>query len=206
MRCLGRLVALGFVVGLLLLAGGCLLATRHVGPAFENGAYVYESDGQRREVRLSTEAARRFDAKMAGQLSAADLVGAATGGVPITEEELNSRLAEELAARGVTGVRHPFVRLTADGARAYATGDAGPLAVTVSSALNFSVQGGRVRVGFRDVHAGHLPVGAVVDRLIDRAGARDEIEQALTFVIPSHVTSIRVEEGRLRARLGIPLR
>ncbi len=206
MRCLGRLVLLAMVLLVLVTAGGCLLATRHVGPHFENGAYVYERDGQRREVRLSSEAARRFDTKMAGQLTAADLVGAATGGVPITEEELNSRLAEELAARGVTGVRHPFVRLTGDGARAYASTDAGPLSVTFSSALDFTVRDGRVRVGYSEVHAGRLPLGPVVDRLIDRAGAREEIEQALTFVIPAHVTSIRVEEGRLRARLGIPLR
>src|SRR6266542_2661005 len=103
MGCLFRLVVLGLLsVAAAIVAGG-VLATRPVGPAYEAGAFVYEADGARHEVRLTTEAARRFDDKLAGRLTVADLRDALTGGVVVTEQELNSRVAEELEARNLAG-------------------------------------------------------------------------------------------------------
>src|SRR6266545_744692 len=60
MGCLFRLVVLGLLsVAAAIVAGG-VLATRPVGPAYEAGAFVYEADGARHEVRLTTEGARAF--------------------------------------------------------------------------------------------------------------------------------------------------
>src|SRR5438067_1170250 len=121
--CLFRLVLFGFLTLVMLVGGSVILATRPVGPAYHDGAFVYEVDGVPHQIRLSTEAARRFDDLLAGRLTLGDLRDAATGGVIVTEEELNSRVAEELAARGVTRpdtrVERVFIRLTPGTARAY---------------------------------------------------------------------------------------
>jgi hypothetical protein len=205
MGCIARIMLLALLLLVLLLVGGCFLATRAVGPAFRNGAFVYEVNGQRREVRLSTEAARRYDAKVNGRLSGTDVRDALTGGVVVTEEELNSRIAEELAGRGIMAgdarVERVFVRLTDDGARAYVYTTTGPLDVTFTSDLAFEVCGGRVTVRFGNVHAGRLPVQPLVTGALHLLDERDRLEDAISFVIPREVRSIRVEEGRLRAVL-----
>jgi hypothetical protein len=205
--CLVRLFLLGFFAVVAALVLGCFLVTRSVGPGFENGAFVYEVNGARKEVRLSTEAARRFDNKLTGKLSLQEQLEAVTGGVIVTEEELNSRALEELAARGLLnqeGIERAFIRLTPDGARAYVYTNADPLAVTLSGRLNFVVGNGRVTVSYDDVRAGRLPIGPVVDGVLRLADNRDDIENAITLVIPPQVQSIRVEEGRLRAVLNLP--
>jgi hypothetical protein len=205
--CLVRLALAGLLLVLMMLISGCFLVTRPVGPAFENGAFVYDLNGTRHEVRLSTAAARRYDDKLSGKLSLGDIRDAATGGIAITEEELNSRAAEELAARGLANgqqnVDRVFIRLTSSGAKAYVYTSASPLAVTLAADLQFVVHGGRVTVEFSDVHAGKLPIGPVVDAVLDRGDNRRQVEEALTLVIPPQVKAIHVEEGRLRAVLSI---
>src|SRR5215218_6017635 len=91
------------------LALAACLATRHAGPSYEDGVYTYNAGGRHKAVRLSSEAARRFDAKVAGDIPESRLPEAVLRGVPITEEELNSRVAEDLE-RTIAVVMPPQVR------------------------------------------------------------------------------------------------
>lgn len=209
--CLVRLIGLAVLLFFGMVVGACVLASRPVGPDFENGVFSYNLNGERREVRLSTEAARRFDNKLTGQLSNVEVAQAALTGVTVSEEELNSRVAEELAARGLVttaggqqaSIERLFIRLTEEGARAYIYTDTGPTSVTVSTDLDFQVEGGRITAKISNTRAGHLPVGWVIPYVLDYFGERERVEEAMTVVIPPQVREVRIEEGRLRAFLNL---
>src|SRR5215203_6182646 len=156
--CLSRIgcLTLGMFVGVVALAG--LLATRHVGPRAVEGGFRYQAGGRERTVLLSDAAARSFDAKVNGQLPSAAALEAVAAGVPITEEELNSRIAEEVARRplgeyGAT-VDRVFVRLTPSGAIAYVYSTVRGVAVVLHSDLVFDLERGALRVELRDPHVG----------------------------------------------------
>jgi hypothetical protein len=203
--CFGRLGCL--TIGVLLGAVGLvvLLATMHTGPRYEDGVYVYEVDGRRTEVPLSPEAARRFDAKVNGNLPAAALPDAVLRGVPITEEELNSRVAEELRQHPVEGygarVDRVFIRLTATGARAYAYSVVQGVDVVLSSDLVFDVSGGRMDVALRDPQAGRLPVGLLLPSVLGALNDLTGLEQTIAVVMPPQVRAINHEEGQLRVQI-----
>lgn len=209
--CLFRMIGLLVLIFFGMVVGACVLATRPVGPSFENGVFSYNLNGERREVRLSSEAARRFDGKLAGQLSNVEAAQAALVGVTVSEEELNSRVAEELAARGLVttaggqnaSIERVFIRLAEGGARAYVYTNAGPTAVTVSTDLSFQVESGRITANIDNTRAGRLPVDWAVTRALDLFGERERVEEAMTVVIPPQVRELRVEEGRLRAFLNL---
>lgn len=205
MGCLARLGCLTLLAGVLLLAVAGWLSTRPVGPTFADGVYRYPVPGGLRSVALSTTAARRFDAKLAGQIRPADLLDSVTRGVLVTEEELNSRIAEDVTAANLTfgpaRVERVFVRLAADGARAYIYTN-GPLSdVTLQSRVAFRVVRGQVTMELRDIQPGRLPVGSAVAWALAIGGGDAQLEQRLTLAIPPHVRAIRVEEGQLRATL-----
>lgn len=213
MGCLARIgcFTLALLLGVLGLA--CLLATRPVGPRYVDGVYHYAVAGQPRSVRLSPEAARSFDAKVNGDLPRSSVIEAVTVGVPITEEELNSRVAEQLAAQPVgrygATVERVFIRLAAGGARAYVYSDVHGVPITLTSDLVFRVSGGRVMVELHDAHAGRLPVGFLVPVLLSLTSDLTGIEQTIAVVIPPQVRAFRNEEGRLRVVLsplpGLPV-
>lgn len=208
MGCLSRIgcLTLGVLIGAALLS--LLLITRATGPRYADGVYHYSVDGEPRETAITPEAARRFDAKLDGNLPLPDLIQAATQGVTITEEELNSRLAEELTTRDLSerGARvdRVFVRLTPGGARGYIYTTALGQNVTLTTDLEFRVTSGRVDVSMRDVHAGKLPVDFAVPTLLEAMSDRTGVEQSIALIIPPQVRSIRVEEGRLRVMLNAP--
>ncbi|MGH2584231.1 MAG: hypothetical protein ACRDJE_04895 [Dehalococcoidia bacterium] len=202
MGCFSRLGCLTFGVLLGAIALAAVLATRDAGPRFEEGVYSYDVAGREHEVRISSEAAREFDAKASGDLPVTALLEAATVGVPISEEELNSRVAEELAERTLerhgARVERVFIRLSATGARAYVYTTVRDVEVVLSSDLVFRVEDGRARVELRDPQAGRLPVGFLVSPallLVDDLGG---VEEAIAAVIPPQVRGFRHEEGRLR--------
>src|SRR5215207_582768 len=209
--CLIRLIGLGILIFFGVVVGACILVTRPVGPSFADGVFSYDLSGQRREVRLTDEAARNFDQKLAGQLSNREATQAALVGVTVSEAELNSRVAEELAARGLVTdadgqeatIERVFIRLADGGARAYVYTNAGPASVTVSTDLTFQVERGQIRANISDTRAGRLPVDWAVTRALDLFGERERVEEAMTVVIPPQVREIRVEEGRLRAFLNL---
>lgn len=208
MGCLSRVGCL--VLGLLLgaLALGCVLATRPVGPRYSNGVYTYDAAGRERTVTISAEAARRFDAKVSGELSQAERLEAVLRGVPITEEELNSRLAEELATRGLAerGARvdRLFIRLSSGGARGYVYTTVAGLRYVLHSDLDFRVENNRLTVAMSDVQAGRLPIDIVAPAILQAMSDRTGIEQTIALVIPEQVRDVRVEEGRLRIVLNLP--
>jgi hypothetical protein len=206
MGCFTRLgcLTIGILLGVVALT--LLLATRPVGPRFEDGVYVYDVGGTERTVPITDDAAQSFAAKVNGDLPPAGLLEAATLGVPVPEAELNSRVAQELAERPVGGygatVDRVFIRLTADGARAYVYSTIGAASVVLSSDLVFTVGGGAVEVDLEDPHAGRLPVGfalpAALSLLNDLAG----VEETIALIIPPQVQAIRYEEGQLRVQVN----
>jgi hypothetical protein len=206
MACFSRLgcLTLGVVLGVLALA--IFLATRPSGPRFDNGVYVYDLAGSERRVPITDVAAQSFAAKVNGDLSPSGLVEAATAGVPITEADLNSRVAQELAERPVSGygatVDRVFIRLADDGARAYVYSNVRGAPLVLSSDLVFNVRHGAVEVELQNPHAGRLPVGfalpAVLTLLNDLAG----VEETIALIIPPQVQAIRHEEGRLRVQVN----
>lgn len=208
MGCLSRIGCLGLGVLLGALTLGCVLATRPVGPRYANGAYTYDVAGRERVVPISAAAARRFDAKLAGQLSQAEQFEAVLRGVPISEEELNSRLAEELAARPLNerGARvdRLFIRLAAGGPRGYVYTAVAGLHPVLHSDLVFRVENGRLTVAMRDIQAGRLPIDLVAPALLQAMSDRTGIEQTIALVIPEQVREVRVEEGTLRVLLNLP--
>jgi hypothetical protein len=204
--CFSRLgcLTVGIVLGAIALA--LLLATRSTGPRYEAGVYRYDVAGSERRVPITEEAAQSFAAKLSGDLSPPELIEAATAGVPITEAELNSRLAEEMAARPMSGygatVDRVFIRLANDGARAYVYSTVGGVPIVLSSDLVFNVGRGAIEVQLKDPHAGRLPVGpalpAAQSLLNDLAG----VEETIALIIPPQVHAIRYEEGRLRVQVN----
>ena len=202
MGCLGRVgcLTLGVLVGATLLT--VLLATRPVGPRYEDGVYRYEAGGRQREVPISREAARSFDAKAAGNLPQSALLEAVTLGVPISEEELNSRVAEELAGRPLTAggaeVERVFIRLSSTGPKAYVYSTVQGVAVTLSSDLVFRFDRGRAEVKLRDPHAGKLPIGFALPTALSLLDDLAGVEERIALVIPPQVRAIRYEEGRMR--------
>lgn len=206
MGCLSRVgcLTLGMLLGALALT--FLLATRPVGPRYQDGVYRYDLGGGPTEVRLSDGAARSFDAKVNGELARDQLLEAVTLGVPITEAELNSRVAEQLLDRPVNGygatVERVFIRLGAGGATAYVYTDVRGVGVTLTSDLLFHVEGGRIRVELQDIHAGRMPVGFLVPTLLSLTSDLTGVEQTIALVIPPQVRAIRHEEGRLRVMLN----
>jgi len=206
--CFSRLGCLTFGVLLGAVALAACLATCGAGPRYEEGVYSYEVGGREREVRISPEAAREFDAKASGDLPLSALLEAATAGVPISEEELNSRVAEELAERPLAGhgarVERVFIRLSATGARAYVYTTVRSVEVVLNSDLVFRVEDGRVRVELRDPQAGRLPVGLVVSPALSLLDDLGGVEAAIAGVIPPQVRGFRHEEGRLRVLVNPP--
>jgi hypothetical protein len=200
--CLSRIgcLTLGVLLGVGALA--FVLATRSTGPRFEDGVWRYEVGGEERRVPITDAAARSFDAKLNGELPRSALPEAITAGVPVSEEELNSRIAEELARNPVASrgarVERVFVRLTSAGARAYVHANVYGVDAVLSSDLIFQVERGRVRVELRDPHAGRLPVGFLLPSLLAAASDAAGIEETIALVIPPQVQAIRHEEGRLR--------
>lgn len=204
MGCLFRLGCLTLLLIGLFLALGVVLATRPVGPSYSAGVYRYEVAGQMRQVRISEEAARRFDAKLRGDLSPVEVAQGFIRGVPVTEEELNSRLAEQVAAEqprlGPWPVERLFIRLAEDGARAYVyTG--GRVRLVVQAEVQFSVREGQLLARVHNPHAGLLPVDPLAWALFVLGGERRELEHTVSVVVPRSVAAVRVEEGRLRVEL-----
>ena len=206
MGCIGRLgcLTIGVLAGALGIVA--LLATMHAGPRYEDGAYVYDLAGKRREVPLSPEAARRFDAKASGDLPRQALPEALLRGVPITEEELNSRVAEQLAQYPVEGhgarVERVFIRLTSGGARAYAYTTVQGIDVVLSSDLVFTVSRGRMEVELRDPRAGRLPVGLLLPTVLGALNDLTGLEQTIAVVMPPQVRGITHEEGVMRVQVN----
>lgn len=202
MGCIGRLgcLTLGILLGAVALA--LLLATRPVGPRYEDGVYRYDLGDNERTVPITEAAAESFAAKVNGDLAPGALVEAATVGVPVTEEELNSRVAQELVERPVTGhgarVDRLFIRLTPDGPQAYVYTTVRGVSLVLSSDLTFRIDRGSVEVELSDPHAGRLPVGfalpAALSRLNDLAG----VEETVALVIPPQVRGFRYDEGQMR--------
>ncbi|MGD9891510.1 MAG: hypothetical protein AB7U18_09485, partial [Dehalococcoidia bacterium] len=197
MGCFSRLgcLTLGILIGVVALA--LVLATRPVGPRYDDGVFVYDVAGAARTVPITDEAARSFAGKLNGDLTPSGLLEAATVGVPVTEAELNSRIAQEMAERPVTGpgatVDRVFIRLTNGGARAYVYSTVRGVPVVLSSDLVFDVGRGAVQVELKDPHAGRLPVGfalpAALSLLDDLAG----VEATIALIIPPQVQAIRYE-------------
>jgi hypothetical protein len=206
MGCFSRLgcLTLGLLLGAVALA--LVLATRPVGPRFDGGGFVYDLAGTERMVPITDAAAQSFAGKVNGDLTPSELLEAATVGVPVTEAELNSRVAQELAERPVTGhgatVDRVFIRLTNDGARAYVYSTVHGAPVVLSSDLVFNVGRGAVEVELKDPHAGRLPIGfalpAALSLLNDLAG----VEETIALIIPPQVRGIYYEEGRLRVQIN----
>jgi hypothetical protein len=206
MGCFSRLgcLTLGIVLGAIALA--IFLATRPVGPRIDDGVFIYDLAGTERSVPITDEAAQSFAGKVNGDLTPPELLEAATVGVPVTEAELNSRVAQELAERPVTGhgatVDRVFIRLTNDGARAYVYSTVRGVPIVLSSDLVFNVGRGAVEVELKDPHAGRLPVGfalpAALSLLNDLAG----VEETIAVIIPPQVYAIRYEEGQLRVQIN----
>lgn len=206
MGCFSRIgcLTVGIVLGAIGLA--LLLATRPVGPSFDDGVYRYDVAGSERRVEITEESARSFTAKVNGDLSPPELIEAATAGVPITEAELNSRLAEEIAGRPVSGygatVDRVFIRLANDGARAYVYSTVGGAPVVLSSDLIFNVGRGAIEVQLKDPHAGRLPVGLAVPAALSLLNDLTGVEETIALIIPPQVQAIRYEEGRLRVQVN----
>ena len=202
MGCFSRIGCL--TLGLLLGALGvvALLATRPVGPRAEGDAYVYELAGRERVVRLSDEAARSFDAKVRGQLPPESLLEAAVAGVPVSEEELNSPISEELERRPLGGygasVGRVFVRLTSGGPTAYVYATVSDVPIVLHSDLLLRVEDGGLRVELKDPHAGRLPVGFALPSVLSALGDLGGVEERIAVVIPPQVRGFRYEEGRMR--------
>jgi hypothetical protein len=206
MGCFSRLgcLTLGILLGVVVLA--LILATRPAGPRYDDGVFIYDLAGTEHTVPITEEAARSFAGKVNGDLSPSGLLEAATVGVPVTEAELNSRVAQELAERPVTGpgatVDRVFIRLSSDGARAYVYSTVRGVPVVLSSELTFDVGHGAVEVEFNDPHAGRLPVGfalpAALSLLNDLAG----VEETIALIIPPQVQAIRYEKGQLRVQVN----
>lgn len=198
-------------IGLVMLAGIAALVlllwllTRTPASRAENGLITCEHDGAVRQFRVSPEAARRFDAKVNRQLSPAERARALVqGGVTITEEELNSRLAPELRDRGVlnggTGVEYVFVCLNSGEARAYVRAGRGPFSLAGDAALTFQFSSGQPTVSLTDLHAGKLPLTFFLGIALRDPARRAAVEQALTATLPPELSGVRVEEGRLVLR------
>ena len=206
MGCFGRIgcLVLGMLVGGLALAA--CLATRHAGPSYEDGVYTYNAGGRHKAVRLSSEAARRFDAKVAGDIPESRLPEAVLRGVPITEEELNSRVAEELARQPIEGgdarVERVFIRLRPSGARAYVYTDVRGVGVVLSSDLVFRLEGGKLEVELRDPEAGRLPLGFVLSPALAAIESRTGLERTIAVVMPPQVRAFSYEEGQLRVLIN----
>lgn len=207
MGCFTRIgcLTVGALLGALALA--CLLATRPVGPRYDDGVFVYDVAGRERRVPISDAAARSFDAKVNGQIPQSALVEAVTAGVPISEEEMNSRVAEELVRRPVSSngatVERVFIRFTSAGPKAFIYTSVRGVDVVLSSDLIFRVERGKVEVELRDPHAGKLPVGFLLLPAVLRA-ANDltGLEDTIAIVIPPQVRGFRYEEGRLRVQIN----
>lgn len=205
---MGCIARLGCLTVVFLLGGAALtvlLVTRPVGPSFADGTYRYESGGKPVEVTLSTEAARSFDRKLSGDLPRAEVLAALTRGVTVSEAELNSRIAEEVAAMALdrfgARVERVYIRLYLGRARAFIYTRTLGTNVTLQSDLTFTVERGRVTVDLPDLYAGRLRVEPVVSPVLSAVGEADSIARSIALVIPSQVRDIRVEEGQLRAVL-----
>lgn len=202
MGCLSRLgcLTLGVLLGVAALV--ILLATRPAGPRFADGVYTYKLDGAERAVPITDAAAARFTSKVNGNLPPDSLLKAATIGVPVTEEELNSRVAQELAERPVGGygarVERVFIRLTADGARAYVYTEVRGVPIVLSSDLVFVIDRGAVEVDFENVHVGRLPVGFALPTVLSLLNDLAGVERTIALIIPPQVRAIRYEESLLR--------
>jgi len=204
--CFGRIGCLALLIVAGVLALVAFLVTRPVGPRYQDGAFLYDVNGQPRQVALTPEAARRFDNEVNGEIPQAELIEAITRGVPITEEELNSRVAEELTQRPLSehgaSVEHVFIRLAASGAKAYIYTSVAGRQVVLSSDLDIKAGNGKVQVNMNDVHAGRLPLDPVIPSLLQLMSDRAGIEQTISLVIPPDVRGIRVEEGKLRVLIN----
>jgi hypothetical protein len=202
MGCFSRIgcLTLGVLIGAVAIVAP--LATRHVGPRAEGNVFVYEVAGRERAVRLSSEAARSFDQKVSGQLPPESLLEAVTAGVPISEEELNSRIAEELARQPLgeygAGVDRVFVRLTSAGATAYVYSTVREVPLVLRSELIFRIEPGTLAVDLRDPHVGRLPIGFALPRVLSALHDLRGVEERIALVIPPQVRAIRYEEGRMR--------
>jgi hypothetical protein len=204
--CFSRLgcLTIGIVLGVVALA--IFLATRPAGPSFDDGVYVYDVAGRERRVPITDEAAKSFTGKVNGDLSPTGLVEAATAGVPITEAELNSRVAQELAEHPVSGygatVDRVFIRLANDGARAYVYSTVHGMPIVLSSDLVFNIGQGAVEVGLQNPHAGRLPVGFALPAVLSMLNGLTGVEETIALIIPPQVHAIRYEEGQLRVQVN----
>lgn len=200
--CLGRLGCLVFLLAAAAVALIFFLAARPVGPRYLDGAFTYQVGGSSRVVRLSDEAARRFDAKVNGNIPQSELLEAVTRGVPVTEAELNSRLAEELARQPLRGtgarVERVFIRIGAAGTRAYVYTSVRGIPFVLEGDLAIRAGNGAVEARLTEIHVGRLPLDpllpAILRALSDYGGVADRI----SLVIPRDVRSIHTEEGQLR--------
>jgi hypothetical protein len=206
MGCFSRIGCLTFGVLLGAVGLALLLATRPVGPRVEGDAFVYEVGGRERAVRLSEEAARSFDQKVSGRLPPESLLEAVTAGVPVSEEELNSRIAEELARQPLgeygAGVDRVFVRLTSAGATAYVYSTVRDVPLVLRSDLVFRIEPGSLAVELRDPHVGRLPVGFALPSVLSALNELRGLEERIALVIPPQVRAIRHEEGRMRVLIN----
>lgn len=167
------------------------------GPSFDGSAFSVHG----RRVPVSEAAAARFDEKVAA--FAAGLAAGQAQTLELTEEEVNSRLAAELARLQAQDPALPvewvLVEFQDGVATAHARVRVLGLETTVTAPLRVTAAGGRPDVEVGALRVANLPPVPGVSDLA--AGALEEagVDRMLEEQLPPAVDELRVEEGRLVA-------
>ena len=207
MRC-GCLVVWALVLAAV---AGCALLiwliTRPIGPPYNGATYVVTlPGGGRRTDTISTTAARSFDAKVAPRLSPGNVSGLLLNGVELSEQELNSKLASELAANPLRSngwkVDRVFIELHPAATRGYLYLSGSGIHVILSAELTFALTQGTGQVRLGEVRAGELTLGPLVRWALDLTGTTQTVQQLLQVALPAGVTAIDPHEGSLHVAVG----
>jgi hypothetical protein len=182
-------------------------ATRPVGPAYQNGAYVVTLPGGGCRIdTISGAGTAAFDAKIAPRFSPADVAAVLQGGVDFSEQELNSKLATQLLLNPLRwdgwDVQRVFVELHPSASTGYVYLSGHGTRSTLAARLTFTVAGNATQIGLSDVHAGKLPLGPTVPWLLDATGTAFTLQRLLQVALPVGVRAIEPREGSLHATIG----
>lgn len=179
------------------LAGLWLYGRVTGGPSFDGDAFSV--DGRR--IPVSDAAAARFDEKVAAFVQG--LAGGRPQLLELTEEEVNSRLAAELARLRAQDpdlpVEWALVELQDGRAVAHARVRAMGVSTTASAPLHLSVAGGRPEVEVGALRVANLPPVPGVSDLAANALEEAGIDRILEEQLPPALDELRVEEGRVVA-------